>query len=78
MSNLHQKSIQAFFDNQIVGMVEVDNQGRYIQANQRWLEMTGYRTEDLREIGFQTLTHPDDLPEQLLLDEDIREGKRTI
>ena len=77
MSNLHQKSIQAFFDNQIVGMVEVDNQGRYIQANQRWLEMTGYRTEDLREIGFQTLTHPDDLPEQLLLDKDIREGKRT-
>lgn len=71
----HKKSLQAFFDNQIVGMMEVDVEGQYLHVNNHWANMIGYSAEELMTTDFQSITHPDDLPRQLLLDKELAKGK---
>ena len=73
----YEKSLQAFFDNQIVGMMEVDVKGRYLQVNNHWSRMIGYSAEEIMSKDFQSITHPDDLPRQLLLDKELEDGKRN-
>jgi PAS domain S-box-containing protein len=57
----YRQALQAFFDNHIVGMVQMDKQGQYSQANQRWAEMTGYTKEELLRMHLGDLTHPEDV-----------------
>lgn len=48
------------------GMAFVALDGRWLRANKSLCEMVGYSEEELREIRFQTLTHPDDLEEDMV------------
>ena len=73
----HKKSLQALFDNQIVGMTEVDSKGRYLHVNDHWCNMIGYSIEEIMLLDFQSVTHPEDLPRQLLLDDELSSEKRT-
>ncbi len=72
----HEKSLQVFFDNQVVGMMEVNAEGRYLQVNNQWGRMIGYSAAEIMSMDFQSITHPDDLPRQLLLDKELENGKR--
>jgi len=47
------------------GMAIVALDGRWLRANKSFCEMLGYSEEELREIKFQTVTHPDDVPTDL-------------
>ncbi len=69
--------LQALFDNQVVGMVEVDAANQYLQANPSWLKMIGYDIAELRSIKVPNITHPEDLPKQLLLNQELIEKKNT-
>ena len=44
-----------------IGLAELD--GRILDANPAYCRMVGYTLEELREIDFQTITHPDDRAE---------------
>jgi len=69
--------LQALFDNELVGMVEVDAVDRYLHANPRWLKMVGYNAAELRTLNVETLTHPEDLILQQQLDQELKEKKRS-
>jgi PAS domain S-box-containing protein len=43
------------------GMAFVSLEGRWLRANKSLCEMLGYTEEELREMSFQTVTHPDDV-----------------
>ena len=74
---MHQQhSLQAFFDNQVVGMTEVSIDGRYLLANQQWCNMIGYSCDEITATDFQSITHPDDLPQQIILDRELQTGQR--
>ncbi len=47
------------------GMAFVALDGRWLRANNALCEMLGYSEEELRGIDFQTVTHSEDLPEDL-------------
>lgn len=47
------------------GMAFVALDGRWLRANKALCEMLGYSEEELRDIDFQTVTHPDDIAEDL-------------
>jgi PAS domain S-box-containing protein len=47
------------------GMAFVSLDGRWLRANRALCEMLGYSEEELREIDFQTVTHPEDVAEDL-------------
>lgn len=51
------------FDASAVGIVVVDRQGYAVMANAALLNMLGYRREEITEVSFEHITHPDDLGE---------------
>ena len=57
----------ALFQQITVGIAEVDLAGNFVQANQRYCEMLGYTREELLALRMQDITHPDDLPRNLVL-----------
>ncbi len=52
----------ATFHQAAVGIVHTSMDGRWIRANQRMAEITGYSIEELLGLKFQNITHPDDVP----------------
>ena len=51
---------RAFFETAAVGTAELDLQGRFIQVNQRFCQITGYGHEELLGMTAAELTHPED------------------
>lgn len=50
--------------------------GTYDFYNTRWLEYTGFKPEECLRLGWQSLFHPDDVPETLVRwDEALRTGE---
>jgi PAS domain S-box-containing protein len=57
----------AFFRQAAAGMAETDAQGRFVDVNARYCEITGRSREELLSLSMQAITHADDLPENLRL-----------
>jgi PAS domain S-box-containing protein len=53
------------FDDGPIGMTLVNPQGRFLRANRALSDMLGYSEAELREIDFQSITHPEDLEKDL-------------
>lgn len=51
---------RAVFEEGPLGMAIVDLDYRYVQVNQAFCDMTGYRGDELAGLTFTDLTHPDD------------------
>lgn len=61
---LAQKDTQDFqttFENAAIGMALVNEIGRWIRVNASLCRMLGYSPEELMNLTFQEITHPDDL-----------------
>jgi two-component system cell cycle sensor histidine kinase/response regulator CckA len=67
---------RAIFEYAPVGIVMADFRGRLLQANQAIYRITGYSATELRGMHFKEVTHPEDLPENLRLHQELVEGKR--
>ena len=68
--------LAATYNHTLVGIVEIDREGRFLRVNDQYLAMTGYSFDDLREKTFFDLTHPADLAEDRALLEEQWAGKR--
>jgi len=69
---------EVLFDNPVVGVriATVAGGGRIVRANRVFQQMLGYSEEELRERTFLDLTHPDDVPRNLELFEEVVAGTR--
>lgn len=58
------------FDNAASGIAISTSQGRFLQANAAYCRMVGYSEDELCQMDFQSLTHPDDraLNQSMLLE----------
>jgi PAS domain S-box-containing protein len=63
------------FENAAVGIAQVALDGRFIRMNRRFSEITGYPSEELTEMTFQDITHPEDLRKDLDQAELLRADK---
>jgi PAS domain S-box-containing protein len=63
------------FENAAVGMAHVGLDGRWLLLNDRFCAISGYAREELLAIDFQTITHPDDLGQDLALLERLSRGE---
>ena len=63
------------FENAAVGIAHVDLNGRWLMVNDRLCEIVGYSREELLNITFQDITHPDDLNADLQLMYTLLDGK---
>lgn len=57
--------IDATFENAAIGIAHVGLDGSWLRVNERLLETLGYDHEELQQITFQDITHPDDLETDL-------------
>ncbi|MBP4142552.1 PAS domain S-box protein [Flavobacterium sp. P4023] len=66
---------EAIFDQAAIGIAHIDSfTGRFIQVNNQYCQLLGYTQKEIKELNYQTLTHPDDLSEDLINIDKLREG----
>jgi PAS domain S-box-containing protein len=58
-----ERRFRTVFDSAPVGVAIISPDGRWLRVNDRLCEITGYRREELLEIAYLDITHPDDIPE---------------
>ena len=51
----------AFFDDAPIPIAYVGTDGAFLDCNAAWCDLTGYAKAELERMGFQRITHPDDL-----------------
>ncbi len=54
-------SFQMIFEKTMAGYVLTSPDGKFIKANAAFARMLGYSTEELCQVNFRDITHPDDL-----------------
>ncbi|MCO7461799.1 MULTISPECIES: PAS domain S-box protein [Stenotrophomonas] len=65
------------FTSAALGMALVSLEGRWLDVNDALCRILGYPREELLQVDFQRLTHPDDLQTDLVLVQDLLAGRRS-
>ena len=68
--------LRAIFEHAPVGITMVDPTGRFLQTNPAFQAIVGYSAEELQNMTFQQITHPEDLPGNLQLLEEFLANQR--
>lgn len=58
-----------------IGMALVDLDGRWLKVNRNLCELLGYPEQELYQLTFQQITHPEDLARDLALAQQLRSGE---
>jgi PAS domain S-box-containing protein len=69
-------SLRATFAQAAVGIARVAPDGSWLEVNQRLCEIVGYSREEMLQLSFQVITHPDDLAGDLELLNQLLAGSR--
>jgi PAS domain S-box-containing protein len=69
------KHFQTVFDFAPLGIAVADVRGRFLEANQAFLDMLGYTPQDILELTFHDITHPEDRAETERLSREVLEGR---
>src|SRR5690606_21606807 len=70
-----EEQFRGAFEHSAVGMALVSPEGAWKEVNGSVLQLLGYSAEELRNLTFQDITHPDDLESDLNLLRELVEGK---
>jgi PAS domain S-box-containing protein len=73
--NVEVSPFRSAFEHAAIGMVLSDMDGRCLAANRAFCEMVGYSEDELLQMEFAQITHPDDLPENLRLGHQLLSGE---
>jgi diguanylate cyclase (GGDEF)-like protein/PAS domain S-box-containing protein len=71
-----EERFRASFKNAAVGMGLTDLSGRFMETNQALSDITGYSEEELKNLTFSDITHPDDRTGNMALYQEVKLGKR--
>ena len=67
---------KTIFDQATIGFVVIDaNTGNFIEANKKYCEMLGFTSDEIKEKGVKSITHPDDVYKTLKNIKKLNEGK---
>lgn len=69
------QTIHAAFHNAAIGFAIANPDGRFVEANPAYCEITGYDVATLRTLAYTQLVHPDDLASNLALNERMFKGE---
>ena len=67
---------KSIFEHAGLGIVHTNSiDGTFIDANDKFCELIGYKQEEIKKMNFMTITHPDDLDEYLVNMEKMRNSE---
>jgi PAS domain S-box-containing protein len=69
-----EERFRSLFSQTIVGVARVDLDRRFVQANPRYCEIVGRSELELLQLRIEDITHPDDLPRNLSLFDELAQG----
>lgn len=72
---ISEESFRGNFESAAIGMALLDERGRWLRINSKLTDILGYLEEELLELDFQGITHPDDLDGDLIVLQDLINGK---
>lgn len=70
-----EERFRANFEQAAVGIAHVSLEGKWILVNDRLCNITGYTKDELLQLTFQDITHPDDLEKDLNLVSKVLSGE---
>ncbi|HCG98624.1 MAG: hypothetical protein A2074_01875 [Candidatus Aquicultor primus] len=70
-----EERFRATFELAAVGIAHVDLNGRFIRLNTIYCDIVGYSKDELSQLSFEDITHPDDLENDLRQARALLEGK---
>lgn len=73
---ISENAFRSNFENAAIGMALISEKGGWLKVNDRISAILGYSKEELSEITFQDITHPEDLEKDINLLEEIIRGER--
>ena len=66
---------KTIFDQASLGIANVDIvTGKFIEVNEKFCSILGYTQDEIKNMDFQSITHPDDLKEDIINIEKIKRG----
>jgi PAS domain S-box-containing protein len=74
--NQSEARFRTIFEQANLGIKLIDSKGRILESNPAFQKMLGYSAEELREMTYTNLTHPDDRIWHTRLLEELLSGKR--
>jgi PAS domain S-box-containing protein len=67
---------EVIFDQAAVGIARIDSTtGTFIEINNQYCNLIGYTEAEMKNLNFKTITHPDDLQEDILQFEKVKKGE---
>lgn len=70
-----EEQFKGAFENSAVGMALINDEGYFIEVNQRLCEMFGYSNVDIKSKSYNEITHPEDLETDLEFKEKLDRGE---
>lgn len=70
-----EERFRSTFEQAAVGISHVSPGGRWLRVNQKLCDILGYTQEELLNMTFQDITHPQDLPANLALTQQVIAGE---
>jgi PAS domain S-box-containing protein len=74
---ISEEAFRGNFENAAIGMALLDPTGRWLKINKNFCDIVGYKEEELFQLTFKEITHPDDLQADLHLFNELIDGKRS-
>lgn len=71
-----EKKYRAVFDNSPIGITLAQTDASLLESNPSYEKMTGYTSQELAQLGWKPITHPDDVERNFSLATEVQEGKR--
>ena len=72
-----EQRFRATFEQAAVGVAHVGADGRFLQLNQKFCDITGYSQKEMSALTFQDITYPQDLDKDLAYMYELLDGSRN-
>jgi len=66
------------FEHAVIGMALVNKKGIWTRVNDSFCQLVGYSRAELLKLGFQDLSHPDDLDDSIEELQELARGERKV
>ena len=70
-----EKRYRAIYDASAIGIIQADFEGNFNDANPAFLQMLGYTLEELKNMSWNNITHPNDREKSIYHYKGLKDGK---
>ena len=75
---LSEMKFRTIFNQAAIGMARANSiTGRILETNSRFQSLFGYTSEEIKELNFVEITHPEDIQEDIIKMKQLRDGEIT-